>query len=136
MSHWAEAYIGKPWANGACGPDAYDCHGIVRAAYLDQLDIYLPVVDVNALSTLSAVRAVCHYDYSEWDEIGKPDRDFDVVEMSLSKRPHHVGIYLNIDDGGVLSSVEGAGVIFQTLGSLKRHGWNITNCYRRKDCKL
>ena len=136
MSHWAEKYIGKPWANGACGPAAYDCHGVVRAAYQDRLDISLPVVDTNALSALSVARAMRHYDYSDWQEIVRPERDFDVVEMSLNKRPHHVGIYLDLDGGGVLTSVEGAGVIFQTLGSLRRHGWNITNVYRRKACKL
>lgn len=132
MIHWAEKYMGKRWANGACGPDAYDCHGIVRAAYSDQLGIDLPIIDANALSALSVARAMRNYDYSAWVEIDRPERDFDVVEMSLAKRPHHVGIYLTIDGGGVLTSVEGAGVVFQRLSSLKSHGWNITNCYRRR----
>lgn len=132
MIHWAEKYMGKRWANGACGPDAYDCHGIVRAVYSDQLGIDLPVIDANALSALSVARAMKSYDYSAWIEIDRPERDFDVVEMSLAKRPHHVGIYLTIDGGGVLTSVEGAGVVFQRLSSLKSHGWNITNCYRRR----
>ena len=132
MIHWAEKYMGKRWANGACGPDAYDCHGIVRAVYSDHLGIDLPVIDANALSALSVARAMKSYDYSAWIEIDLPERDFDVVEMSLAKRPHHVGIYLTIDGGGVLTSVEGAGVVFQRLSSLKSHGWNITNCYRRR----
>lgn len=133
MMHWAESYLGKPWASGQCGPSAYDCHGVVRGVYRDRLGIDLPTVDANALSTLSVAKAMRHYDYSEWREIPKPERDLDVVEMSLARRPHHVGIWLDLDGGGVLTSVEGSGVIFQTLASLKRHGWKITNCYRRKD---
>lgn len=126
--HWAEAYIGKPWANGACGPDAYDCHGVVRAVYRDRLSIELPVVNVDALQPLSVRRAMRDYDYSGWQKIAMPTQNFDVVEMSLAQRPHHVGVYL---DCGVLTSVEGSGVIFQSMASLRRHGWNVVACYRR-----
>ena len=132
MTHWAEDYIGHPWSNGACGNGAYDCHGLVRAVYRDRLGIDLPVVNANALHALSVVRAMRAYDYSEWDQIERPELDFDVVQMSVSRKPHHVGVYLTIDGGGVLTSVEGAGVVFQTLSSLRSHGWNIINCYRRK----
>lgn len=129
--HWAEHYVGKPWANGACGPDAYDCHGIVRAVYRDIAGVVLPVVDVDALNPRAVCRAVRDYDYSGWQEIAAPSQQLDVVEMSLASRPHHVGVFVDVDGGGVLTSVEGAGVIFQTLGSLRRHGWNIVSCYRR-----
>ena len=61
-----------------------------------------------------------------------PSRELDVVEMSLASRPHHVGVYLEVDGGRVLTSVEGAGVVAQSLGSLKLHGWNIVACYRRR----
>lgn len=27
--HWAAWLIGKPWRAGACGPDAFDCRGLV-----------------------------------------------------------------------------------------------------------
>lgn len=129
MIHWAEQYIGKPWVNGACGPDAYDCHGIVRAVYLEQLGIELPVVNVDALSTLDACRSIRDYDHSDWVEIPAPEFDLDVVEMSRSTRPHHVGVFV---DGGVLTSVESAGVVWQSMASLKRYGWNIVSCYRRR----
>lgn len=132
MSHWAQAYIGKPWVGGAAGPDAYDCHGIVRAVYSDQLGIVLPHVACNPDSTLSVVRAMRGYDYSTWCEVPAPRHEFDVVEMSQDRMPHHVGIYLRLDGGGVLTSVQGVGVIYQSLTSLARHGWAITNVYRRR----
>ena len=127
---WIDGYIGKPWVSGSSGPEAYDCHGIVRAAYRDRLGIALPVVEVDAGSALDVARAVRAYDYSRWAQVPRPENDFDVVEMSFGKRPHHVGVWLNADGGGVLTSVEGAGVIFQSLSSLRAHGWNIVACYR------
>lgn len=133
MNHWAEEYIGKPWANGATGPDAYDCFGVVKAVYLDRLRLTVQTVDVNALQPLAVARAMRDYDYSGWEQVAAPENEFDVIEMSMNRKPHHVGVFV---DGGVLTSVEGSGVIFQTLGSLKRHGWNITNVYRKIPCKL
>lgn len=132
MSHWAENYIGKPWAAGASGHTAYDCHGVVRAVYREHLGIELCPVAADALSALSVARAMRDYDYADWQDIVAPERDFDVVQMSMARRPHHVGVYLDIDGGGVLTSVEGIGVIFQPLSSLRRHGWNIVNVYRHK----
>lgn len=133
MSHWAEDYIGRPWAGGAAGPEAYDCHGVVRAVYADRLGVVLPHVECNPDSTLSVARAMHRYDYAAWQEIDAPSLDFDVVEMSQDRRPHHVGVYLTIDGrGGVLTSVQGVGVIYQSLASLPRHGWVITNVYRRR----
>lgn len=130
--HWAERYIGKDWRSGAEGPDAYDCHGVVRAVYRERVGLCLPVVPVDALSPLAVRHAMRDYDYSDWETIPAPSRELDVVEMSLASRPHHVGVFIDVDGGGVLTSVEGAGVVFQTLTSLKRHGWNIVVCYRRR----
>ena len=38
---FAKAQVGKPYQFGAVGPDAYDCSGLVRAAYR-QIGISLP----------------------------------------------------------------------------------------------
>ena len=132
MSHWADAFLGRPWVGGQSGPEAYDCHGVVRAVYRDRLGITLPIVSADAHSAPSIARAMHAYDYADWDEIAAPERDLDVVMMTLSRRPHHVGVYLTIDGGGVLTAVEGAGVIYQPMSSLARHGWRITNVYRRR----
>jgi cell wall-associated NlpC family hydrolase len=129
-SHWAAEYIGKPWQNGASGQSAYDCFGLVRAVYRERLGLTIPTVAVDALAPLAVCRAMRDYDYSPWQRVDAPEREFDVVEMSLAKRPHHVGVFV---DGGILTAVEGAGVIFQRLASLKNHGWNIVSCYRLRN---
>lgn len=131
--HWAENYIGHPWVSGASGPEEFDCYGVVRAVYRDRLGIDIPLLNVDAHKSMCVARAMRDYDYSDWIEIPSPEKEFDVVEMSQAKHPHHVGVYLHIDGGGVLTSLEGIGVVFQSLRSLAPHGWNIVRCYRRRD---
>lgn len=133
MTHWAESnYLGRPWASGACGPEAFDCYGIVRAVYRDRLGITIPPLSLDAHKSLCVARAMRDYDYSDWIAIAAPTKEFDVVEMSQAERPHHVGVYLPLDGGGVLTSLEGIGVVFQSLRSLSAHGWNVVQCYRRR----
>ena len=109
MTHWAFDLIGKPWVSGAVGPDDFDCWGLVRFIYLQQLSINLPAVDVNALNVLSTARAMRDFDaYGDWKKVELPS-DFDGVLMSHSKDPHHVGIWLDVDGGGVLHCINGTG---------------------------
>ena len=131
MNHWIEdKYFGKPWANGASGPDSFDCYGLVRAVYAAELGIDLPVVPVDAHSPLAVRHAMLNQDeYANWIEVVGDLADFDVVLMSAAKHPHHVGIWIC---GSMLHSIEGSGVVFQSADSLKRHGWNIVKRYRRK----
>lgn len=134
MTHWALDYLGKPWVNGAQGPEAYDCWGLVRAVYLRRRGIALPVVEVDAHRPLAVTRAfadpVLHGGWIEVDARGAL-RELDAIEMSFSRRPHHVGLWVDVDGGGVLAAVEGAGVVFQRRASLAVHGWRILSVYRR-----
>lgn len=127
MSHWALAYLGKPWANGAAGPDAYDCWGLVRRVYAERYGLELPAVDVDAHAPL-AVRHAFAAGRAGWQAVD--DRqEGDVVLMGQARHPHHVGLWLA---GGVLHAVEGAGVVHQDLRSLAAHGWRLLGSYRRQ----
>ncbi len=133
MTHWAMEYIGKPWESGASGPDAYDCWGLVRAVYRDRLGIDLPIVDVDAHSVLAVRRALDRNpERSHWEEITALEH-MAAVDLGLGVKSHHVGIWL-ADSGvnGLLHCVEGQGVVFQSLSSLKMHGWNILSVNRRR----
>ena len=44
-------YVGKPFVDGARGPDAYDCWGLVAAIYLEEYGITLPEYYVSAMDT-------------------------------------------------------------------------------------
>lgn len=59
----------------------------------------------------------------------------DAVLMLKSRFPVHIGVWLNIDGGGVLDAVRHAGVKFQTLATHDAHGWRIKGFYRFRKSK-
>lgn len=121
-------YLGKAWANGACGPDSYDCWGLVRAIYKNEKNVDIPIVNVDALKPLAVRHAFeSSSEYKNWREV-KDYQNFDVLLLSQATRTHHVGVWFN---DKLLHSVEGSGVIWQSLQSLKTHGWKIISAYRR-----
>mgnify|MGYP003638959465 CR=1 FL=1 len=38
--------IGKPWVSRACGPESYDCWGLVIASFKELEGVTLPVIDL------------------------------------------------------------------------------------------
>ena len=49
--------------------------------------------------------------------------------------PVHIGVWLDIDGGGVLHAVRHAGVVFQNLAALDAHGWRIEGFYRFRELR-
>ena len=49
--HWTAEYLGKPWRNGAAGPDAFDCYGLVRAVYRDRYGVEYEIDPLPAGTT-------------------------------------------------------------------------------------
>jgi hypothetical protein len=41
-----------------------------------------------------------------------------------------VGVWLDVDGGGVLHCAEGAGVVFQRSDAIKLNGWAVEGFYR------
>ena len=122
------SYLGKPWVNGAQGPHEFDCWGLVRYIYKTEKNIDIPFCNVDALKPLEVRHAFKESnEYQNWKEVAD-QQDFDVVLLSQASRPHHVGIWFQ---GRLLHSIEGAGVVWQAVNSLKLHGWNILTTYRR-----
>ena len=135
MDHWAKKYIGKPWVKDGQGPDAFNCWGFVRFVFKEQCGVYIPEVDVDAMSLLAVVRTFKSKElHADWEKQETP-QDMDGVELSHAKDPHHVGIWLDVDGGGVLHCVKGIGVMFSSVHNLRLSGWNIRGFWRHK-CKL
>lgn len=131
--HWVTDYLGKPWASGESGPDAYDCYGLVRAVYRDRFGIDMPLVSADATKLLSCLHVAKNYaDYQKWEEVDAP-QEGDVLLMGCARHPHHIGVMV---EDRILHSVEGAGVLLQPMDSVKAHGWNILKIYRRRECAL
>lgn len=124
MTHWALKYIGKPWI---CGK--YDCWGLVQDVYLNELGIRLSPIITNA-ADLRQVFAEFSQEanYSDFCQI-KTLKDNAVVVLSQGKYPSHVGIWLDIDGGGILHNQRNVGVIFQKKTELNALGWRITGIW-------
>ena len=118
--------IGTPWANGANGPEAYDCWGLVRAYYNEVRGIYLPVVNVDATRAVAVAHAFAgNAALGDWEHLEFPVEGSALL-MGQARRPHHVGLWLG---GGVLHSIEGAGVVYHCGPQLRLTGWNVLGFY-------
>ena len=128
--HWAEELIGRPWQAGGRGPDVFDCWGLVRFCWREQFGIEVPEIPVDAADlrrVLDAFRD--HPERQRWRLVAKPSGG-DAVLMRQSRHPVHVGLWLEVDGGGVLHAAHGIGVAFQNPRDLDLQGWRIEGIYR------
>jgi cell wall-associated NlpC family hydrolase len=127
--------ITRPYREGAQGPDAFDCWGLVRAAYACLAGRELPLVAIDPKDTRAIIRlALSHPERAAFVQAAKP-RHLDIVFMSHCKQPHHFGVFLQVDGGGVLHAVEQSradkpGVTFDTVLALKMSGWAAFQYWR------
>ena len=120
MKHWAVKYIGKSWINGN-----YDCWGLVRDVYKNELRIELsPIVAdaTNLRDVLSEFRKSSNYNHLKETSDFK---DKNIVILTQNKYPCHVGVYCEADGCGILHNMQGVGVVFQKLPELRMNGWRI-----------
>jgi hypothetical protein len=130
--HWAEHYIGLPWESGAEGPDVFDCWGLFRTVQRLYYRRDIAHIDVDALKLSEVIRAFAeHEERTRWQEVPVPE-DGDAVLMAHTKYPSHVGVWLDVDAGGVLHAVQGAGVLFSSLQGLRAAGWSRVLYFRHK----
>ena len=123
MTHWALHYLGRPWVSGES-----DCYALVRTVYREVRSEELPHFDLTQADPLALRRAM--EAASGWLDVPAP-ADLDVVLMSHGARPHHVGLWAEVDGGRVLHSVERAGVVAPSVPALTAAGWRILG-YRRR----
>jgi hypothetical protein len=69
-----------------------------------------------------------HPERKRWQRVSAPKHG-DAVLMRQSRYPVHVGVWLDIDGGGVLHCTQSVGVVFQDLWALDRHGWRVEGFY-------
>ncbi|MBW4789115.1 C40 family peptidase [Alcaligenes faecalis subsp. faecalis] len=121
----ANQYIGLPWRLGARGPSEYDCRGLLvhcRSTYfgggIPDFELGDAARDLYAHKMRSG----------EWQIVAIPEHG-DGVLLRDGNDPH-VGIYLDLDGGGVLHALEGKGVVFTALRDLNFLGFARPTFYR------
>jgi len=121
---WVSEYVGLPWVAYATGPDAYDCWGLVvkvmQEHYGRSLARHLETTtnDRRAIHRTVAVEIAT----GQWEKLEAP-KDASIVLLSLSKKFHHIGIWLDIDGGLLLHSFEGSGVCLSSYSQLVDSGF-------------
>lgn len=130
MTHWTDAYRGRAWTK------EYTCGHLFVDVQREHFGLEVDIVDFDPLSVLSCVRALTREsaELGNWIKVDIP-REGDAVQMSHAKNPHHLGVWIEADGGGVLHSLEGAGVVFMSRRSLRMNGWNIV-AFRRHRSRL
>ena len=125
--------IGRPWLVGAAGPDAFDCWGLFVTVQHQCFGREIPQNPVDATNLRAVLEAFNgHPERQRWQPVIAVEEG-DAVLMRQSRYPVHIGVWLDIDGGGVLHAVRHAGVVFQTLAALDAHGWRIEGYYRFRE---
>ena len=123
LTHWAAAYVGRPYRLGARGPDAYDCWGILVEVYESQFGIQLPLLPgISAAAAIAISREIDLASKEEWDQVGTP---FDgcAVALSQARAYHHVGMHVDVEGGKILHAMEGQGVMIENLRRMRLRGF-------------
>lgn len=126
MPHWAEKYVGQRWEAGAQGPDAWDCWAFLRHVLHTYYGLDVPEIvvadyeDEDAMSSLF----IGHAERREWRQVPAP---VDGCLVEIRRPSMHVGIWLDVDGGGVLHCARGIGVTFT-----KDRNWGMSGFGRRR----
>lgn len=104
------AYIGLPYREGARGPEAFDCYGLVAAVLSAAKGVQLPDWYQESPGPQGASRAISAALAGEVSggrccRVDVPD-DYDIAIVGSTVRPHHVGLVVN---GGVLHASRALG---------------------------
>jgi len=133
--HWASEYIGKPWVLAARGPDAFDCWGLVHYIYANRYDLELPPYIMRTRDVAEYGKAIdAQKTNPDWIHLDEPEEGC-VVALSRSKIFHHVGIWLDVDEGRVLHCYDGSNVIAQSISTMEKQLWARIEFYKHKDFK-
>lgn len=131
MMHWASELIGRPYKLGAQGPDAFDCWGFVRYAFIHHLGVPdMPQVHVGESNNFSTIRDSAAK--SGWHPVAtRSPLENDVVLMD-SFIGKHIGLVAKANHKlGVLHCVEGVGVTFNEFYQLRSLGFKNLTYWRK-----
>lgn len=123
----AAKYIGKPHKPGGEGPDAYDCWHLLRHLQATYFNVEMPIAPIGDEDACLALFKD-KVSTGDWSVLALPEHGCGA--LLRGGRWPHVGIYLDIDGGGILHALEGPGIVWTKLSSLRVMGFGRTTYYR------
>lgn len=123
--HWAFDYIGMPWTR-----DGNDCWQFFRRVQAERFGRVIPAFDMASHRAVVCARAVAENpERANWQPVDRP-QEGDAVLMAHASHPSHIGLWIDVDGGGVLHCINGPGVVFQKPAQLKAASWGHLEYYR------
>lgn len=121
----ANRYIGLPWVSGAAGPDAFNCWGLLQVVQRDHFGIALPDLIFGDAARQAYAE---HMQARDWEVV--PATFHGAGVLLRGGDDPHVGVWLDLDSGGVLHAMQGRGVIWTARSGLRLLGFSRLQYYR------
>lgn len=123
--HWAYEYLGKPYVEGANGPDEYDCWGLVREVCKKRIDCDMPLINVGRTDNQEAITEAV----KGWEKILPPYKEYDVLTMK-NAFGRHVGICIKANGKVMFLHAEYPNVQVLEVDKLSRYGYKDIQGWR------
>ena len=119
--------IGLSYGKDANGPNAYNCWTFLEFVERTYFGIDIPFLSLKDTEENAELHRY-KLRSGEW-QITKEPKHGDGVLLRGGMSPH-VGVYIDLEGGGVLHCVEGFGVIFTPKNHLSASGYDQATFYR------
>lgn len=120
-------YIGMDYEAGSFGPTTFNCWGLLHHIQNTYFGVNLPIAPIgDAVACLDLFESGVHGGL--WSKLEQPEHGAGAL-LRGGNSPH-VGIYLDIDGGGILHALENVGVIFTPVWQLRKMQFGRTTYYR------
>lgn len=115
------------WTKDGNGPTDWNCWNLLGHLLKEYFHEDLPKIDTSLPEELKELHSRKLRE-GEWLIVPSPIHGCGAL-LKEGQNPH-VGLYLDIDGGGVLHALEGHGVVFTPLNALRLLGFSRTKFYK------
>jgi cell wall-associated NlpC family hydrolase len=123
-------YVGIPYKEGGDTLAGFNCWGLLRHIQEVHFGVIIPEVPISdPIASAEWFRNCCQGGNIE--QVQFPFHGCPVL-LRGGDLPH-VGVYLDLDGGGVIHALEEAGVIFTPRHELRRAGYTRVKFYKYSD---
>ena len=120
---FVNSLIGLPYKKGAQGQEEYDCWGVAAVIEQRLFGRTMPPISDPPENIRELMEFVVEHPVRKlWKMIDGPVHG-SLVEMSRNRDPFHIGVYLDVDDGGIIHSSNSGGVCWDRQVTLAASGW-------------
>lgn len=127
---WTNEYVGVPYLEHGRTKAGWDCWGLLREVYQNELGIELPSYSSNYDDTLDGdgIGSAFSEEVSGWDRVSEPEA-FDAVWCRMVGVECHVGVY--VGGGMMMHTMVGCDTCLVRIDTT---GWRrrVLRCYRHR----